>query len=281
MLPNEPNLSTCANSVVRLVRSIPIGQYSKVYFDNWYTKPPVLFYLQKRQIHAIELFPAEKLANFCGGEKLKSTETQTLRRLSQVPHEQKRGEIVITREAGCPMANGFDSWSKFSSFSSGRRRRRFNPVCCGCDLETCCKIIAWCSLIESILVTAIIFLAIIIIRTSSEVAYKKEKIDEVELLAYSVFTYIVGFITILWLIVSVLLIKGVYNRHLNYMLAWIILMFISIIFYMITKFWNLINNPGSINILESIAVSIYMGIKAYTLFVILSFYIEIRKQQGY
>lgn len=52
-LHDEPNLGSCANTVVRLARTIPPHVNHKLFFDNFFTTVPLLVYLYKKGIPAI------------------------------------------------------------------------------------------------------------------------------------------------------------------------------------------------------------------------------------
>lgn len=52
-LPGEPDLGACANTVVRLARTIPRNLNHKLYFDNYFSTLQLLSYLQKEGIPSI------------------------------------------------------------------------------------------------------------------------------------------------------------------------------------------------------------------------------------
>ncbi|XP_054259861.1 piggyBac transposable element-derived protein 3-like [Macrosteles quadrilineatus] len=66
-LPGEPDLGSCANVVVRLVRNVPTNHH-QLYFDNFYTTLPLMVHLEKRNIHALGTARRDRLQN----EKLPS-----------------------------------------------------------------------------------------------------------------------------------------------------------------------------------------------------------------
>lgn len=52
-LPNEPDLGSSANVVVRLCREIPKNKNHKVYYDNYYTSLPLQVYLAEHGILSV------------------------------------------------------------------------------------------------------------------------------------------------------------------------------------------------------------------------------------
>lgn len=52
-LPGEPDLGACANTVVRLARTIPRNLNHKLYIDNYFSTLQLLSYLQKEGIPSI------------------------------------------------------------------------------------------------------------------------------------------------------------------------------------------------------------------------------------
>ncbi|KAF2889292.1 hypothetical protein ILUMI_16881 [Ignelater luminosus] len=62
-LPNEPDLGTSANIVVRLSRGVPHNQFYRLYFDNYYSSIPLVSYLSSIGIYSLGTIRRNRISN--------------------------------------------------------------------------------------------------------------------------------------------------------------------------------------------------------------------------
>ena len=71
MLPNEPDLGSVGNTVVRLCRPLTKHVNHILYFDNYYTTMPLLNYLERQGIHALCTVRVNRFGKHCQGSQKK------------------------------------------------------------------------------------------------------------------------------------------------------------------------------------------------------------------
>lgn len=64
-LQGEPDLGAVGNTVIRLCRSVPRNINHIIYFDNFYTSIPLLYYLKKQGIYALGTIQRNRLGKNC------------------------------------------------------------------------------------------------------------------------------------------------------------------------------------------------------------------------
>lgn len=65
MLENETDVGTVGNVVIKLARAIPRRMNHIVYFDNFYTSLPLMYYMAKQGIWCLGTVQRNRLGKFC------------------------------------------------------------------------------------------------------------------------------------------------------------------------------------------------------------------------
>lgn len=71
-LEGEPDIGATGNVVFRLLRGVPRYQNYIVYFDNFYTSLPLIYFLAKQGIHSVGTVQQNRIPNSKLPEKKKS-----------------------------------------------------------------------------------------------------------------------------------------------------------------------------------------------------------------